>query len=279
MMRDDPAPTHRQHKILVIEDRDDNRALLRYLFAPPEFTVVEATNGAEGVALAQVEAPDCVLLDLELRTPPGFSVLEQIESDARLRDVPVIIITARNESPESMQRALRTGAIDYISKPISLLHLRARVRSAIERRRLLRDIQRLPAQLPPSAVPGLRAHLDEIAMYAELLQQRACAPEDVRRTYVSRIHQACRQVIARADEFVETNGRHHDVVRQRLSAVGAASVPERRGGVFPPSAWPVAMGPPWADNGHAAEEGTCLDQLLRTFLTSALTFPATGARA
>src|SRR5688500_8216298 len=105
----------RQHRILVVDDRADNRALLRYLFGPPEFALVEAADGAGGLALAQLEVPDCVLLDLQLPELSGFDVLERIEADPRLRDVPVIIITAMDEPAETMQRALRTGAIDYIT--------------------------------------------------------------------------------------------------------------------------------------------------------------------
>jgi CheY-like chemotaxis protein len=198
-----------------------------------------------------------------------------------LRGVPIIIITATDASPESMQRALRMGAIDYITKPISPLHVRARVRGAIERRQLLRDVQRLPTWLPPAAVPGLRAHLDEIAMYAELLQQREHAPEDVRRTYVSRIHQACRQVIARAGEFVETTGHHPDDRRQPASPLGSSRVVEELAHLFAPDARSQNLTmdlPPWASDGHAGAEGTRLDQVLRNVLTNAVTFRATGGR-
>ena len=279
-MRDDPAPNDRQSKILVVDDREENRAVLRYLFGPPEFTVLEAADGAEGLALAQLEVPDCVLLDLELPKLSGFAVLERIEADARLRDVSVIIITATDESPESMQRALRTGAIDYITKPISPLHVRARVRGAIERRRLLRDVQRLPAWLPPAAVPGLRAHLDEIAMYGELLQ-REHAPEDVRRTYLSRIHQACRQVIARADEFVETTVHHADGGRLPASQHDASRTVEELARLFAPGARGQDLTldlPPWAGDGHVGAGGARLDQVLRNVLTNALSFRATGGR-
>lgn len=280
-MRDDPALNDRQSKILVVDDREENRAVLRYLFGPPEFTLIEAADGAGGLALAQLEVPDCVLLDLELPKLSGFAVLERIEADARLRDVPVIIITATDESPESMQRALRTGAVDYITKPISPLHVRARVRGAIERRRLLRDVQRLPAWLPPTAVPGLRTHLDEIAMYAELLQQREHAPEDVRRTYVSRIHQACRQIIARAGEFVETTGHHPDRGRLSASPHHSSRPVEELARLFAPGArgQDLTMDlPPWAGDGHAPAGGTRLDQVLTNVLTNALTFRATGGR-
>jgi CheY-like chemotaxis protein len=281
MRRDVPALSHRQNKILVVDDGDENRALLRYLFGPPEFILVEAADGTEGLALAALEVPDCVLLDLQLPELSGFAVLERIEADARLRDVPVIIITAMHEPPESMQRALRTGAIDYITRPISPLQARARVRGAIERRRLLRDVQRLPAWLPPAAVPGLRAHLDEIAMYAELLQQREHAPEDVRRTYVSRIHQACRQVIARAGEFVETNGQHSDVRCRPASPPDSSRAMEELAHLSAPGGrgQDLRVGVPrWAAVGHAAAGGTCPDHVLRNVLTDALTFRATGGR-
>ena len=278
MDSDDAAERDQANTILVVDDREENRALLRYLFGPPEFRILEAVDGVEALAVLERETPDCVLLDLELPKVSGLDVLDRMMADPHLRDIPVVIVTATDETAETMERALRTGAVDYITKPISLPRVRARVRGAIERRRLLRDVQRLPAWLPPAAVPGLRTHLEEIATYADLLQHRTHLPEDVRRTYVSRIHQACRQVISRAAKYLDRAEQPADV-RAEPVAVGGRTV-EELARLFAPGAGGAAATSdgPRDGNPHAALAQARLDQVLRNVLANALTFRATGGR-
>lgn len=267
MESDHPGWTDQESKIAVVDDREENRALLRYLFGPP-FTVLEAADGVEALALIEREMPDCVLLDLELPKLSGLVVLERIMADPRLRDIPVVIVTATDATAETMERALRTGAIDYITKPIVLPLVRARVRGAIERRRLLRDVQRLPVWLPPGVVPGLRAHLDEIATYADLLQHSTDAPEDLRRTFVARIHEGCRQVIARTGEFLEANDAPGRSVEDlaRLFAPGAGGQE-------------IAPALRWQDSpSHGDAPQGNLGVVVKHALANALTFRATGGR-
>ena len=105
--------------ILVVDDKEENRALVQYLFDGPEYRVLEAADGVTGLARAQKERPDCILLDLNMPGLTGFEVLERLEADPRTREIPVLILTASDERLETMERALRGGAVDYITKPIS----------------------------------------------------------------------------------------------------------------------------------------------------------------
>src|SRR5947199_4193138 len=77
--------------ILVVDDREENRMLIRYLFDEDEYRILEAADGFAGLAVAHAERPDCILLDLDLPGMDGFGVLERLERDPRTREIPVII--------------------------------------------------------------------------------------------------------------------------------------------------------------------------------------------
>ena len=171
--------------ILVVDDREENRLVIRYLFDTPEHRVLEAADGMAGLALALRERPDCILLDLSMPGLSGFEVLDRLERDPRTREIPVIVLTATGDSLESMDRVLRAGAVDYITKPISPQRVAIRVRGAIERRRLLRQLHDLRASFTSMLVHDLRAPLTVIKGYLELLQRPTLDPiTDRQRRYL-----------------------------------------------------------------------------------------------
>jgi len=166
----------RPSTILVVDDKDANRLLIQHLFDGPEYRVLEAADGLEGVAVAKAEGPDCILLDLDMPRLGGFEALEQLEQDPRTRQIPVIILTATDDTLEGMERALRTGAVDYITKPISPRRVAIRVRGAIERRRLLQELEDLRSTFTSMLVHDLRAPLAVIKGYVDLLEVRSAGP-------------------------------------------------------------------------------------------------------
>jgi signal transduction histidine kinase len=172
--------------ILVVDDREENRLVIRYLFDSPEHRVLEAADGMAGLALARKEHPDCILLDLSMPGLSGFDVLDELARDPRTRETPVIVLTATGDSLESMERVLHAGAVDYISKPISPQRVAIRVRGAIERRRLLRELHELRASFTSMLVHDLRAPLTVIKGYLELLQRPTLDPiTDRQRRYLA----------------------------------------------------------------------------------------------
>src|SRR2546427_4966592 len=96
-----------------------------------------ARDGREGLALARRSKINVILLDLGLPRNDGFSVLQQLNDDAHLRNIPVIILTARNSTADKL-RGFELGAVDYITKPYEIAELRARVRTTL-RNKLLQD--------------------------------------------------------------------------------------------------------------------------------------------
>ena len=190
--------------ILVVDDREENRLVLRYLFDTPEHRVLEAADGMAGLTLAQKERPDCILLDLSMPGLSGFEVLDQLERDPRTREIPVIVLTATSDSLESMDRVLRAGAVDYISKPISPQRVAIRVRGAIERRRLLHELHDLRASFTSMLVHDLRAPLTVIKGYLELLQRPTLDPiTDRQRRYLISMEASADRMLRLISEILD----------------------------------------------------------------------------
>ena len=119
-------------KILLIDDNQDIRDLMRMMLERNNLTVFEAEDGAKGLIKAREIKPDLVLLDVMMPGLSGFQVLEQIrqERDSQLRDVPVLMITAKSQS-EDVDQALSLGATGYIVKPFRQEKFIAKVNSLL----------------------------------------------------------------------------------------------------------------------------------------------------
>ena len=102
-------------KILVIDDEEVSRYLLRQLFPSPPDQVIEASNGAEGLRFARDEQPQLILLDALMPEMGGFEVLERLRSDSRTADIPVVVSTSLALNPEECARLERLGA-GYLPK-------------------------------------------------------------------------------------------------------------------------------------------------------------------
>jgi PAS domain S-box-containing protein len=135
-----PAPERamRAATLLYIEDNLANFSLIQSILAPhPQVHLIPALQGRRGLELAGEHLPDLILLDLHLPDTPGDEVLRQLRSDARTRDIPVIIISA-DATPSRSQRLRAAGADDYVTKPLDVdvfLEAVDRVLGAAEARR------------------------------------------------------------------------------------------------------------------------------------------------
>ncbi len=117
-------------KLLIIEDEKRMAGLLKKGLEENAFIVDLAHDGEEGLYMAENYPYDAILLDIMLPVMDGLTVLSELR--ARRRDVPVLLITARNEI-ESRVKGLNFGADDYIAKPFDFNELLARLRSVIRR--------------------------------------------------------------------------------------------------------------------------------------------------
>ena len=109
-------------KILLVEDNEMNRDMLSRRLQRRGYEVVLAFDGESGVAMAQTEAPDLVLMDMSLPVLDGWEATRRLKADAATRHIPVIALTAHAMSSDR-DKALEAGCDDYDTKPIELPRL------------------------------------------------------------------------------------------------------------------------------------------------------------
>jgi two-component system cell cycle response regulator DivK len=81
-------------RILVVEDHEDNRQILRDLLTMPGSTMIEAENGEEAIASAQTRRPDLILMDIQLPILDGYEATRRIKADPDLKSIPIIVVTS-----------------------------------------------------------------------------------------------------------------------------------------------------------------------------------------
>ncbi len=114
-------------QILVVEDQEDNRIILRDLLTSSGFEVIEALNGQEGVELAESENPDLILMDIQLPIMDGYEATRQIKGNPALAAIPIIAVTSYALSGDEA-KAKAAGCDGYVTKPFRPRDLLAKVR-------------------------------------------------------------------------------------------------------------------------------------------------------
>jgi two-component system, cell cycle response regulator DivK len=114
-------------RILVIEDTHDNREIMRDLLTNAGYAILEAVDGAAGVAMAEKEWPDLILMDIQLPVFDGFEATRRIRAMPELAHIPIIAVTSYAlGGDEAKTRA--AGCDGYVAKPFSPRQLLAKVR-------------------------------------------------------------------------------------------------------------------------------------------------------
>jgi two-component system response regulator MprA len=117
-----------QMKILIVDDEADLISTVQYRLKFAECDVVTASNGQEGLEKAAAEKPDLILLDTNMPVMNGHEMLERLRADPNLKDIPVIMLTARCE-PQDIAAASALGVSDYMTKPFDFVQLMDRIRA------------------------------------------------------------------------------------------------------------------------------------------------------
>ncbi|HSB79229.1 MAG TPA: response regulator [Candidatus Methylomirabilis sp.] len=114
-------------RILIVEDQEDNRKILRDLLTSAGFALLEATTGEEGVHLAETEHPDLILMDIQLPNLDGYEATRRIKATPALQHTPIIAVTSYALSGDDV-KAREAGCDAYVTKPYSPRALLAKVR-------------------------------------------------------------------------------------------------------------------------------------------------------
>lgn len=123
-----------QENILLIDDSRDERGMMAQALTAAGFTPIEAADGEQGLALARKNAPDLIVLDAMMPGMDGFETCRRLKSDALCGDIPVIFMTGLTETRHVVS-ALQAGGVDYVTKPIIIAELLARIRVHIDNAR------------------------------------------------------------------------------------------------------------------------------------------------
>jgi two-component system cell cycle response regulator DivK len=117
-------------RVLVIEDHEDNRRIVRDLLTSAGYELLEATTGEDGVAMAERERPDLILMDIQLPDLDGYEATRRIKANPTLRAIPIIAVTSYALSGDD-QKALAAGCDAYVTKPFSPRALLAKIREYV----------------------------------------------------------------------------------------------------------------------------------------------------
>ncbi|GAB4281907.1 MAG: hypothetical protein Kow0092_37040 [Deferrisomatales bacterium] len=178
-----PAQPPEEVRALVIDDDPSIVRFLQIYLEGQGFRIQSALTGHDGVELARTHLPDIVLLDFVMPDLDGMEVLKRLKGDARTRNIPVVVLTARSEVGEKV-KSLGLGVDDYITKPFDIRELRARLLSILARRReheeateaeKLKTLREVVASVSHEVNNPLAA----ILMCAEALERRHPEREDV----------------------------------------------------------------------------------------------------
>jgi two-component system, cell cycle response regulator DivK len=113
-------------RILVVEDQEDNRQILRDLLSSVGFQLLEAEDGAQGIATAEAQRPDLILMDIQMPVMDGYEATRRLKAHPALSAIPVIVVTSYALSGDE-EKARAAGCDDYITKPYSPRQLLAKV--------------------------------------------------------------------------------------------------------------------------------------------------------
>jgi CheY-like chemotaxis protein len=120
-------------RILYVEDNEDNIYVVKNRFARAGYTVLVATDGEQGVAMAAAEQPDLILMDLRLPVLDGWEATRRIKEQPETRHIPVIALTAHAMTGDR-EKALAAGCDDFDTKPVEMPRLLEKVRALLPKK-------------------------------------------------------------------------------------------------------------------------------------------------
>ncbi len=136
--------TTQQSRILIADDNQQNCELLEAYLSDGDFDIEFASDGRQTLEKVAERIPDLILLDIMMPKLSGYEVCQQLKADPATKDIPVLMVTALNETGD-IEKAVTAGCDDFLSKPVNSLELKTRVRSLLRVRHLINERDRLLA--------------------------------------------------------------------------------------------------------------------------------------
>ena len=117
-------------RILVVEDQEDNRQILRDVLGSVGYDIIEAGDGEAGVAAAAAQRPDLILMDIQLPLMDGYEATRRIKANPELKGIPIIVVTSYALSGDEA-KARAAGCDAYVTKPYSPRQLLAKIKELL----------------------------------------------------------------------------------------------------------------------------------------------------
>jgi DNA-binding NtrC family response regulator len=133
-------------KILIIDDNPDNIRMLSETLEPHGYEIFLASKADQGIKLAGTIQPDVILLDIVMPGKDGFVVCQILKNEAKTKDIPIVFLTSRQEM-ESIVHGFEIGAVDYMTKPLRMPEVLARLKTHSDNSRMAREIKERNHQL------------------------------------------------------------------------------------------------------------------------------------
>ncbi len=159
-------------RILYVEDNDDNVYVIKNRFARVGFTVLVATDGEQGMAMAVAERPDLILMDLGLPGLDGWEATRRIKSQPETRHIPVIALSAHAMTGDR-ERALEAGCDDFDTKPVEMPRLLSKVRALLPKEETQIEAGRMELEVTDFDLP--QAILNALTLVRERAGRRGIA--------------------------------------------------------------------------------------------------------
>ena len=122
-----------KHRVLLVEDNEDNFELVRFLLERAGFEVLAGHDGQEALDIARKEVPDLILMDLSLPGIDGWTAARELKDDPNTSQIPLLALTAHT-LPGDRKRAMESGFDGYISKPIDVVHFGESITKTLQTR-------------------------------------------------------------------------------------------------------------------------------------------------
>jgi len=225
--------------ILVVDDNEANRSLARSTLEDEGHRVIVASGGEEGVGAFERENPDCVLLDVRMPGVDGFEACRRIRALPGGADVPVLFLTAQRDI-DTFDQAIRSGADDFLTKPIRPTELAVRVQTALKLRRMgtelrqhyevlksqrdeLLRVQLQKERLMAFVVHDLKNPVSAMDLNAQLLLRDAGVPESAREL-ARQIREEARQLGRMILNLLDLSKAEEGKLEAKLSSVELSAV-------------------------------------------------------
>lgn len=153
--------------VLFVDDTPDNLELLGFALKKKPINMLTATSGKECLEIAERELPDIIVLDIQMPEMDGFETLRRLRANHKTDKIPVIFLTASKRDPQSISEGILLGAEEYLTKPIDVDELLARVRSIYRVSLMERELEKVKARFMAMLVHDLRSPLAAIRASVE----------------------------------------------------------------------------------------------------------------